>query len=92
MKIFKRIIPVALLAVILSSCGATMPLMLTDNANGGKVGKVEYSTFLGFGPMHKELSLEKAAKNGGITKISSVDYYVQGGLFKTTYQLIVTGE
>jgi hypothetical protein len=92
MKIFKTILPVALLAVILSSCGATMPLMLTDNANGGKVGTAEFTTVFGFGPMHKDLSLAKAAKNGGITKISTVDYYVQGGLFKTTYQIIVTGE
>ena len=92
MKIFKTILPIALVAVILSSCGATMPLMVTDNANGGKVGTAEFSTILGFGPMHRDLSLETAAKNGGITKISTVDYYVQGGLFKTTYQLIVTGE
>ncbi len=92
MKIFKTILPFALVAVILSSCGITMPLMVTDNPKGEKVGTIEYTTILGFGPMHQNLSVEKAARNGGITKIATVDYFLKGNLFKTTYQLIVTGE
>jgi hypothetical protein len=91
MKVLKSILPVALLAVVLSSCAISMPMMVTDNANE-KEGVAEYSVILGFiYPMNADASLETAAKNGGITKICSVDYVIEGKLFKKTYKTIVTG-
>ena len=38
-----------------------------------------------------DLSIEKAAKSGGITKVATVDYSVKKGLFFTTYKVEVTG-
>lgn len=62
--------------------------MITDNPVGTKVGVAR----LGLFSKDKDISLEKAAKNGKITKISTVEV-------KTTYVLIlpftkttVTGE
>lgn len=81
-----------MLAVILSSCAASMPILVTDNTSGGKEGTAEYSTFLGISPLNADASIATAAKNGGITKITSVDFLVEGGLFKTTYKTIVTGQ
>jgi hypothetical protein len=37
------------------------------------------------------VSVEKAAKNGGITKIATMDYSMRYGLFRNTYKTIVTG-
>ncbi|MFT6717234.1 MAG: hypothetical protein ACJA0Q_001885 [Saprospiraceae bacterium] len=91
MKILKSILPVALLAVIMSSCAMSIPMIVTDNANG-KEGVAEYTVILGFiRPMHADASLETAAKNGGITKIATVDYVIESGLFKATYKTVVTG-
>ena len=38
-----------------------------------------------------DLSIQTAAKNGGITEVGSVDYQVYGGLFVSKYKTIVTG-
>ena len=47
---------------------------------------------LGFiGPMDRDISIQKAAKNGGITEVGTVDYSYRIGLFKSTYKTIVTG-
>jgi hypothetical protein len=93
MKVLKTILPIAILAVVLSSCAVSMPMIITDNTSGGKVGTAEYSTTIfGIGPLNRDASIATAAKNGGITKITSVDYVVTGKLFKTTYKTIVTGE
>jgi hypothetical protein len=71
----------------LSSC-VTTTYMVTDNPVGNKTGVAKLSLF----GKDKDISLETAAKNGKITKISTVEV-------KTTYVLIfpfvktvVTGE
>jgi hypothetical protein len=69
------IAPIAALA--LSSCVAQYH-MVTDNPIGNKVGEAK----LGFFQKDADMSLEKAAKNGGITKIGLVQV-------KTTYILII---
>ena len=76
-----------------TSCSVSGPLYVTDNANkGSKEGESSFKTFLGFMPFNADNSIETAAKNGGIKKISTVDQKIKGGFFTTTYSTIVTGE
>lgn len=90
-KIFKTLSIVAV-AVAITSCSYTYPGMATANPVGTKVGEASKKVFLGIMIGTTDLSLEKAAKNGGITKIATVDYKITGGLFSKTYTTIVSGE
>ncbi len=87
----KFIIGASLLAT-LASCSVSMPGMATQNPVGTKEGVAERTIWLGISFGHTDLGLATAAKNGGITKIATVDYEVVGGLFSTTYRVVVTGE
>lgn len=83
----------AIVVLTLASCAVSAPLMVTDNTRGDKVGKSSYSTIFGIPlGLHLETGVIAAAKNGGITKVATVDQTVQGGLFKATVTTIVTGE
>lgn len=81
-------------ATILSSCSVTVPVTATSNPIGSKVGSAKSTQILSFFPDGGDLSIQTAAKNGGISKISTVDfkhslvflYFVQ------SYETIVTGE
>lgn len=78
--------------LLATSCSVSAPGMVTDNP-AEKKGEASAKYILGiFGPMHADLSIEKAAKNGDITKVSTVDYKISGGLFSKTYTTIVTGK
>ena len=80
--------------VAMASCSVSGGLMITDNPGGesAKTGEASYNIILGFiVPMNADISIKKAAANGGITKVSTVDSKVTGGFFKTTYSTIVTG-
>jgi hypothetical protein len=91
----KKIIIASILGLIVTSCSVSGPLIITDNPGGkdAKKGEASYSVILGFiRPMNVDVSIKKAAENGKITKVSTVDYKVKGGLFKTTYSTVVTGE
>ena len=70
----------AIIVTTLASCAVSVPLMVTDNARGEKVG------------FNLETGVIAAAKNGGIKKVATVDQTVYGGLFKGTVTTIVTGE
>ena len=91
MKIFKKIVSLSLMLVFMASCSVSMPAIVTDNA-GEKIGTAEYSVILGiFRPMSADIGIAKAAKKAGITRVASVDFVVESGLFKTTYKTVVTG-
>tara|TARA_B100000795_G_scaffold250590_1_gene218900 strand:- start:218 stop:499 length:282 start_codon:yes stop_codon:yes gene_type:complete len=81
-----------LVAGFLTSCAVSSPLMVTSNAVGTKTGTSSYKVILGFKPMNADGGAIKAAKQGGITKIATVDQTVKGGLFSTTVTTTVTGE
>lgn len=90
-KIIYKISAIALV-VSMTSCSISGPFLVTDNTYVKK-GEASYSVILGFiRPMNADISIKKAAENGGITKIATVDTKIQGGLFKTTYYTVVTGE
>jgi hypothetical protein len=88
------IVLVVLAALAIAGCTTTSPVDLTSNPVGTKVG--EASGTLRFGGAFGgtvDYSLQTAAKNGGITKISTVDLRVKNlGIFGVTYTTIVTGE
>jgi hypothetical protein len=85
----------ALLAVVamMSSCSLTLPVTATSNPVGTKVGTATATGFLGILFFNADASIRTAAKNGGITKISTVDIK-QGNVLNliVTYETIVTGE
>lgn len=88
-------IAAALLAVVamMSSCSLTLPVNATGNAIGSKVGTASATGYLGVLFFGADASIKTAAKNGGITKISTVDLKQKSilGLI-VTYETIVTGE
>lgn len=85
----------ALLAVVamMSSCSLTLPVTATSNPVGTRVGTATATGFLGILFFNADASIRTAAKNGGITKISTVDI-MQGNVLNliVTYETIVTGE
>jgi cytochrome c biogenesis protein ResB len=86
----KKIIYIVLLGVSLTSCSVTYPGVATGN-KAEKQGIAERKVWLGIALKPVDVSIEKAAKNGKISKIATVDHQVIGGLFSTTYKTIVTG-
>ena len=92
----KKIKPVlALIAVgaFLSSCSLTLPVTATSNAVGSKVGTAKATGYLGILFFNADASIQTAAKNGGISKISTVDIKHTSILnIIVTYETIVTGE
>lgn len=84
----------ALLAVsaVLASCSITLPVNATSNPVGNKVGTAKATVIIGLS-FGQDASIKKAAKSGGISKISTVDIK-HGNILGIiqTYETIVTGE
>ena len=78
---------------MVSSCALTLPVTATSNPVGNKVGTATATGYLGILFFDADASIRTAAKNGGITKISTVDIK-QTSLLNiiVTYETIVTGE
>lgn len=92
MRKLKILISLFILGIGLSSCATyTMPSMVTENEMGEKVGRSSYTTVLGIS-FDRSRSLAKAARNGNITKISTVDYEIENNFFTATYTTVVTGK
>jgi len=93
MKKIRNLLFVGAAGLILASCSITVPVNATSNAVGSKVGKSSgtcYLTILCFGV---DASIQTAAKNGGISKISTVDFKKSDVLgIVVTYECIVTGD
>ncbi len=84
-----------LLSVVamMSSCALTLPVNATSNPIGNKVGTAVATGYLGILFFDEDASIRTAAKNGGITKISTVDIKQTSLLnIVVTYETIVTGE
>lgn len=79
--------------MFLSSCSIVMPVAATSNPVGSKVGTAKATVYLGILALDQDASIQTAAKNGGIKKISTVDMK-QGNMLGLiwTYETIVTGE
>jgi len=92
MKSKMLIIPITGVLFFLSSCSMVLPLTATSNPAGTKVGTSEAISYFGmcFGD---DASIRTACKNGGITKISTVDVQKINILnIVIKYKTVVTGE
>jgi hypothetical protein len=77
-------------AFILTSCTVVKPGMVTT-AKSLKTGEARKKVFFGIAK-NVDVSIATAAKNGGITKVATVDYGIKHGFCTTTYFTRVTGE
>lgn len=76
-----------------TSCSVTLPVTATSNQVGTKVGSATATGFFGVLFFDQDASIRTAARNGNITRISTVDIRhgnVLGLIY--TYETIVTGE
>lgn len=80
----------AALGMGLASCTVVFPGMVTT-AGSKKEGIAKKRIWFGIAK-DVDVSIATAAKNGGITKVATVDYGFKGGLFSKTYFTKVTGE
>ena len=69
------------------------PTLSSVNAISEKTGTASSTVFLGIGKTTYP-TISEAARNGGITKIASVEYYIRPVFFRAVveYTTIVTGE
>lgn len=95
MKKISLFVLVMICAATLFSCATiTTPVSATSNEMGSKVGVASGKTFLSIFGGDTNSSIQEAAKNGGITKVSSVDFSYNPGILGIvqSYTCTVTGE
>lgn len=88
------VVMLALATLFLVGCTTVAPVTATSNELGSKVGEASGTYLFGVLPLGftMDMGIQKAAQNGGITKISTVDLKVKSGLFTTKISTVVTGE
>jgi hypothetical protein len=87
-----KCLSVCVMTIMFVSCSITLPVTATSNSVGSKVGKSSATVVLGFA-FNEDASIRTAAKQGGISKISTVDIKVKNILgLVVTYETIITGE
>ena len=84
----KKIIGAATVALLLSSCTIMHQVTVTNNAVGTKTGVSKGHTF----SKDLDITAEKACKNGGITKIGTMEFTATQILFFVKYKTVITGE
>jgi hypothetical protein len=93
LKSIKRAAALFISAALLTGCSLTMPVAATSNPVGSKVGVAKATGYLGVLFFNQDASIQAAARNGGITRISTVDIKQTNTLnIIVTYETIVTGE
>jgi hypothetical protein len=92
-KKVKSVLGLFVFVAMVSSCALTLPVTATSNPVGEKVGTATATGYFGVLFFDADASIRTAAKNGGITKISTVDIKHTSVLnIIVTYETIVTGE
>jgi hypothetical protein len=92
MKNIAKTLIAGFIVVSLTACSVAGPLFVTDNPAGSKTGESSYRALGGFALDGGNAGIAKAAENGKITKISTVDQRVESGLLITRVITVVTGE
>jgi hypothetical protein len=88
----KKILLLGTFAMIMSSCSVTLPVNATSNEVGSKTGSAQTTSIFGLFLDGGDASIRTAAKKGGISKISTVDFKSTNYLFIIgMYETIVTG-
>lgn len=92
----KKLVKLAMACAILvgaASCSTTTPVTATSNPVGNKCGVAKATTVLTIFGGSADCGINKAAKNGGITRISHVDSFMKNYLgIVTIYGVRVYGE
>jgi hypothetical protein len=81
-------------ALLIMSCSVTVPVAATSNEVGSKVGIAKTNQILTFFFDGGDASIATAAKNGKISKISTVDFRHKVKFFGIvhSYETMITGE
>ena len=87
----KSVLVAAAVAFMFASCSITTPVAATSNPVGTKVGKAKATSVLGIS-IAGDASLQRACKEGGITKVSTVDLKRANYLLWQRTVCIVGGE
>ncbi|MDR1375041.1 MAG: TRL-like family protein [Treponema sp.] len=89
----KAIFALVVLAVLLmAACSTiTLPVEITDNPVGDKVGETTESYLFGYLYISGSGAYSAAAANGGVTKIATVEKRIVSNPFMTKVTTIVTG-
>jgi len=88
----KKLLLFSIVSLFFTSCALTLPVTATSNQVGDKVGMSKAQGYLGFLWFDVIPPFFAAAKNGGITTISTVDIKSTNLLgIIMTYETIVTG-
>ncbi len=74
----------------LTSCSGGYKAMVTTNKVGTKVGIDKKTVWFGIGGV--DLGAAPVAKKAGITRIATVETFVQAGFLHVSYYTKVTGE
>jgi hypothetical protein len=92
MKKIRNIFAASVVAIAMASCTAGSPGIATG-AQSLKTGVSERTIWLGITLGNTDLSAATAAKNGGITKVATIDFEVVAGKpLRTILRTVVTGE
>lgn len=93
LKKIKTIFALLAIVAMMSSCSLTLPVNATSNPVGNKVGTAKATGYFGVLFFDADASIRTAARNGGISSISTVDIKHTSVLnIIVTYETIVTGE
>ena len=93
MKNLRFILVLGLFSILSYGCAVTMPMGATSNEIGDKVGTSTATCYFTALCFDQDASIQTAAKNGGITKISTFDIKVTNMLgIIVKYETIVTGQ
>jgi hypothetical protein len=92
MKKLNRLFLAIGIAIAIASCSIQQPIAITKNPVGSKKGIAEKKVFMGIMLKPTDIGIQKAAANGGIKKISTVEFEAKYGLFIQKYKTVVTGE
>jgi hypothetical protein len=99
----KKLLVLSSVALIATSCVApaktgmslisnlTEPVLVSSNIKGSKEGRACAENYVGI-YAHGDMSIAAAAKNGGITKISSIDQVIENRILFNKVCTIVRGE
>ena len=77
---------------LLASCTTTNPITATSNPVGNKCGEASATVFLGILGGSANCGINAAAKKGGITKISHVDWVIKNYGIVKKFTVRVYGE
>ena len=90
----KKALPVLVLGlVLLAMMGCyTLPGSATSNPVGSKMGESKLTLLFNFIPLSNDAGIYAAARQGGISKISTVDLKTSWWIIGTTISTIVSGE